>query len=108
MAAPPAPTTGAPRPVVFFDMSLGGEPLGRVTMELFSDVVPQTAENFRQLCTGQTRGPGGRFMGYKGCRFHRVVSPSFQCSRCRCCLLPLMSLGTARSFELTWGSCRSG
>ena len=42
-------------------------------MELFNDVVPQTAENFRQLCTGQTRGANGKPMGYKGSKFHRVV-----------------------------------
>ena len=42
-------------------------------MELFKDVVPQTAENFRQFCTGETRGANGRPMGYKGSKFHRVV-----------------------------------
>lgn len=31
-------------PVVFFDFTLGGEPLGRVKMELFADVTPKTAE----------------------------------------------------------------
>ena len=51
-----------------------GEPLGRVKMELFADVVPRTAENFRQFCTGEMRGAGGKAVGYKGCRFHRVVS----------------------------------
>ena len=38
---------------VFFDLSADGEKLGRVTMELRSDVVPKTAENFRALCTGE-------------------------------------------------------
>ena len=36
-------------PVVFFDISIGGSPRGRIEMELRADVVPKTAENFRCL-----------------------------------------------------------
>ena len=50
-----------------------GEPLGRITFELFKDVVPKTAENFRQFCTGETKNPLGRPQGYKGSKFHRIV-----------------------------------
>lgn len=39
-------------PRVFFDMEIGGEPAGRIVMELRADVVPRTSENFRALCTG--------------------------------------------------------
>lgn len=60
-------------PVCFFDVTLGGEPLGRIKMEVFQDVVPKTAENFRQYCTGETRNHLGRPQGYKGSKFHRVV-----------------------------------
>jgi hypothetical protein len=52
-----------------------GEPLGRITFELFKDVVPKTAENFRQFCTGESKDSGGRPQGYKGSKFHRIVSP---------------------------------
>jgi hypothetical protein len=41
-------------PIVFFDISIGGTEVGRIKMELFADVVPKTAENFRQFCTGET------------------------------------------------------
>lgn len=34
-------------PIVFFDISIGNQPAGRMKMELFADVVPKTAENFR-------------------------------------------------------------
>ena len=40
-------------PQVFFDMSVGGKPVGRITFELYADVVPKTAENFRCLRAAQ-------------------------------------------------------
>ena len=49
------------RPVVFFDIDVAGEGyLGRIVMELFSDVVPKTVDNFRFLCTGE-KGVGPRY-----------------------------------------------
>ena len=59
-------------PRVFFDLQADGAPLGRVVMELFADVVPKTAENFRALCTGE------KGFGYKNSTFHRVI-PQFMC-----------------------------
>ena len=45
-------------------------------MELFANVTPKTAENFRQFCTGESKNPKGQPQGYKGCKFHRVVRES--------------------------------
>ena len=56
-----------------------GEPLGRITFELFKDVVPRTAENFRQFCTGESRNSRGQPQGYKGSRFHRIVGHHVPC-----------------------------
>jgi len=66
-------------PTVFFDIVAGGQPLGRITMELFANVVPETAENFRALCTGEKGiGKAGKPLHYKGSTFHRVI-PDFMC-----------------------------
>ncbi|KAG8758153.1 hypothetical protein FRC11_004041 [Ceratobasidium sp. 423] len=63
--------TSAVRPIVFMDINIGETPAGRLKMELFSDIVPKTAENFRQLCTGEHR-VNSRPQGYKNATFHRV------------------------------------
>ena len=34
-------------PIVFFDITIGTIPAGRIKMELFADIAPKTAENFR-------------------------------------------------------------
>ncbi|TEA22502.1 Peptidyl-prolyl cis-trans isomerase H [Colletotrichum sidae] len=69
---PPTKLPESGNPLVFFDITLGGEPLGRITFELFQDVVPKTAENFRQFCTGESKNATGRPQGYKGSKFHRI------------------------------------
>ena len=83
-------------PIVYFDMTIGGAPAGRIEMTLRADVVPKTAENFRALCTGEKGALAIRLptvhativthlrrawragFGYKGSAFHRVIT-SFMC-----------------------------
>ena len=59
-------------PRCFFDLTADGKPLGRLVIELRSDVAPKTAENFRVLCTGE------KGFGYKDSGFHRII-PDFMC-----------------------------
>lgn len=68
-----------PNPKVFFDIVIGQMKAGRVVMELFADVTPKTAENFRALCTGEKGiGKAGKPLHYKGSAFHRII-PNFMC-----------------------------
>ncbi|CAK0898475.1 unnamed protein product, partial [Prorocentrum cordatum] len=57
---------------VFFDISIGGQPAGRIVFGLYGDVVPRTVENFASLCSAL---PGE---GYKNVPFHRII-PGFMC-----------------------------
>ena len=62
---------------MYFDVSIAGEPAGRITMGLYGDVVPKTAENFRALCTGEKGvGQRGKPLHYQGSDFHRII-PQF-------------------------------
>jgi len=64
-------------PRVFFDVSIDGKHSGRLIMELFANVTPKTAENFRALCTGEKgKGKSGKNLHFKGCVFHRII-PDF-------------------------------
>lgn len=59
---------------VYFDIEQGDDKIGRVVMQLYQDITPKTAENFRALCTGEKgSGKNGKALHFKGCTFHRVI-----------------------------------
>lgn len=59
-------------PVVFFDVIVGSTEIGRIKFELFADIAPRSAENFRQFCTGEYKKDGIP-IGFKKSIFHRVI-----------------------------------
>merc|ERR1712053_36047 len=63
-------------PKVRMDISIGGKPSKQLEIELFADIVPKTAENFRQLCTGEFK-VDGETVSYVGTKFTRKI-PGFR------------------------------
>jgi cyclophilin family peptidyl-prolyl cis-trans isomerase len=64
-------------PQVYLDVSIGAKAAGRVIFELFTDLTPKTAENFRGMCTGEygNVGIGSRTkkLHYLNTQFHRIL-----------------------------------
>ncbi|KAH9996234.1 cyclophilin-like domain-containing protein [Russula vinacea] len=66
--------TTTERQITYFDVSIAGAAAGRVVFQLYNDLVPKTAENFRALCTGEKGvGKSGKPLWYKDSGFHRVI-----------------------------------
>ena len=60
---------------MYLSSAVGSKALGRIVIELRSDVAPRTADNFRALCTGE-KGLGrttNKPLTYRGSTFHRVI-----------------------------------
>jgi peptidyl-prolyl isomerase G (cyclophilin G) len=64
-------------PHVYIDVAIGTRPVGRMVFELFSDLTPRTAENFRGLCTGEYPNIGlknsSKKLHYLNCKLHRII-----------------------------------
>ncbi|EGR34047.1 peptidylprolyl isomerase roc1, putative [Ichthyophthirius multifiliis] len=56
---------------------IGSKPSGRIILELYTDLTPKTAENFRGLCTNDygSTGLGGKTsqLSYENSKIHRIV-----------------------------------
>uniref|UniRef100_A0A914VIX6 Peptidyl-prolyl cis-trans isomerase n=1 Tax=Plectus sambesii TaxID=2011161 RepID=A0A914VIX6_9BILA len=73
----PPPAVVPQRPTVYLDININKKNAGRLVIQLFADIVPLTAENFRELCTGEKGvGMGGEVLHYKGAKFG-VVQDTF-------------------------------
>ena len=73
----PVPPQASITSKVFFDITIDENPVGRIVMGLYGDVVPKTVLNFQTLCEGSKEGMG-RKLSYVGTPFHRII-PGFMC-----------------------------
>ena len=63
VASPPKITSRC-----YLDVTIGDTPAGRMEIDVYGDVAPKAAENFRCLCTGE------KGFGYAGSSFFKVLS----------------------------------
>ena len=66
-------------PLVYFDVNIKDEHIGKIQMVLYPDISPRSAENFRQLVTGEAgvvpegRDNAGTPYHLKGAPFYRII-----------------------------------
>nr|XP_024391685.1 peptidyl-prolyl cis-trans isomerase-like [Physcomitrium patens]PNR43474.1 hypothetical protein PHYPA_015855 [Physcomitrium patens] len=68
------PPLEKPNPIVFIDVKIGGQEVGRLFVELYEHIVPKTADNFLKLCTGvKGLGKQGIKLTYRRTVFFRII-----------------------------------
>jgi len=79
--------------------------IGRIRMELFANIAPRTAENFRQFCTGEFR--------QENLRLH-ILAPKSFCKYASILALKnchgvtaWKSVASCKHLQLTWCICWS-
>jgi len=83
---------------VFFEISIGGVPSGRIVIGLFGNTVPKTVENFKTLAKGSAGiGKAGKLLSYAGSPFHRII-PGFMAQGGD------FTLGNGSGGESIWGA----
>ncbi|EDO18558.1 hypothetical protein Kpol_2001p64 [Vanderwaltozyma polyspora DSM 70294] len=69
-------------PKSYFDISIGGKPVGRIVFDLFEETAPKTVKNFVTLCDEDNglkcKSKPDVSLCYKGSLFHRVIK-DFMC-----------------------------
>ncbi|KAJ8315354.1 hypothetical protein KUTeg_007504 [Tegillarca granosa] len=60
---------------VYLSFTIADQPIGKLVIELFNDIVPKTCENFKALCTGEkgTSESSDYKLHYKNSLIHRIV-----------------------------------
>lgn len=58
------------RPKAVFEMMIDTQTIGKITIELASDIVPKTVDNFKRFCLGEASKFPGK--SYKGSKIHYV------------------------------------
>ena len=62
---------------VYLNILIGKKQVGQIVIELYTNTVPITCNNFRSLCSGEKGYTNqGKKLSYKGTRFHRII-PNF-------------------------------